>query len=160
VDGGDVTLIGDSVSLGSDQDLHRLLPGIDVHAQVGRMMEDAPDILRQLAASGQLRGTVVLALGTNGEFGPDVLDDIRSIIGGRRMVLMTVRGPFSWQDSVNSVVRTYQHDHPEVLVDDWYDTVGPHQDLLWIDHIHPRGGAGTTLFATSLAQTLAARPAT
>jgi peptidoglycan/LPS O-acetylase OafA/YrhL len=159
VDGSDVTLIGDSVSLGSDQDLHRLLPGVDVHAQVGRMMEDAPDICRQLLAEGRLRGTVVLALGTNGEFGPDVLDDIRSVIGGRRMVLMTVRGPFSWQDSVNSVVRTYQHDHPEVLVDDWYDAVAPHLDLLWIDHVHPRGGAGTTLFASSLEQTLAARPA-
>ncbi len=158
VDGGDVTLIGDSVSLGSDQDLHRLLPGIDVHAKVGRMMEDAPDICAQLLAQGRLRGTVVLALGTNAEFGPDVLDHVRSVIGGRRMVLMTVRGPFTWQHSVNSVVRTYQHDHPEVLVDDWYDAVAPHLDLLWIDHVHPRGGAGTTLFASSLAWTLTARP--
>jgi hypothetical protein len=157
-DGSDVTMIGDSISLGSAPDLHRVLPGIDLHAEVGRMMEDAPGICAQLLARHELRGTVVLALGTNAEFGADVLDHIRSVIGQRRMVLMTVRGPFSWQDTVNNVVLDYRHDHPQVLVDDWYDTIQAHQDLLWIDHVHPRGGAGTALFAAGVADTLAAGP--
>ena len=155
-DGSDVTMIGDSVTLGSAQDLHRLLPGISLHAEVGRMMEAAPDICRQLLAADQLRGTVVLALGTNAYFGAEDLDRVRAVIGARRMVLTTVRGPFSWQDDVNSVVRAYQRQHPGVLLDDWYTTVAPHQDLLWTDHVHPLGGAGTTLFATGLATTLTA----
>ncbi len=155
-DGSDVTMIGDSLSLGSSPDLHRLLPGIDLHAEVGRMMESAPDLCARLLAAHRLRGTVVLALGTNAEFGADVLDRVRAVIGSRRMVLMTVRGPFPWQDEVDAVVRAYHRDHPEVVLDDWYAAAQSHQDLLWIDHIHPRGGAGTTLFATRLAAALTA----
>jgi peptidoglycan/LPS O-acetylase OafA/YrhL len=155
-DGSDVTMIGDSLSLGSSPDLHRLLPGIDLHAEVGRMMESAPDLCARLLAAHRLRGTVVLALGTNAEFGADVLDDVRAVIGARRMVLMTVRGPFPWQDEVNAVVRAYHRDHPEVVVDDWYAAAQSHQDLLWIDHTHPRGGAGTALFAGRLAASLTA----
>lgn len=153
-EGRDVTMIGDSISLGSAPDLDRVLPGIDLHAEVGRMMDSAPDVCAQLLAAGRLRHTVVLALGTNAEYGADVLDRVRAVIGPRTMVLMTVRGPFAWQDEVNSVVRAYHDRHPEVLLDDWYATANAHQDLLWIDHTHPRGGAGTTLFATSLAATL------
>jgi peptidoglycan/LPS O-acetylase OafA/YrhL len=153
-DGRDITMIGDSVTLGSALDLHRVLPGIELDAEVGRMMESAPDICGRLLAEDRLRGTVVLALGTNAVFSDDDLDRVRAVIGARRLVLTTVRGPFSWQDSVNAVVRDYHQRHPEVLLDDWYTTVAPHQDLLWTDHIHPRGGAGTTLFATSLAATL------
>ncbi|MEV7472020.1 acyltransferase family protein, partial [Streptomyces kronopolitis] len=158
VDGSGVTIIGDSVTLGSAPDLHRILPGISLYAEVGRMMESASDLCRQLIAEHRLRGTVVLALGTNANFAPEDLDHVRAAIGARRLVLTTVRGPFPWQDDVNSVVRAYHRNHPEVLLDDWYTTVEPHQDLLWIDHTHPRGGAGTTLFATSLAATLTASP--
>ncbi len=154
-EGADVTMIGDSVTLGSSPDLHRVLPGIELHAEVGRMMQAAPGICARLLAEHRLRGTVVLALGTNAEFGSDDLDAVRAAIGPRRLVLTTVRGPFSWQDEVNTVVRDYHRRHPDVLLDDWYAAVAPHLDLLWIDHVHPRGGAGTTLFATSLANTLA-----
>lgn len=157
VDGSDVTVIGDSVTLGSAPDLHRILPGISLNAEVGRMMQSAPALCRQLLAEHRLRGTIVLALGTNANFAPEDLDHVRATIGARRLVLTTVRGPFPWQDSVNSVVRAYHRHHPDVLLDDWYTVSGPHQDLLWIDHIHPRG-AGTTLFATSLATTLTASP--
>lgn len=156
VDGSDITMIGDSITLGSAQDLHRVLPGIQLYAQVGRMMEDAPDICAQLLAQHRLRGTVVLALGTNATFSTQDVDHVRAVVGDRRIVLTTVRGPFPWQDSVNSAVRDYHADHPEVLLDDWYSTVATHLGLLWIDHVHPRGGAGTTLFATSLADTLTA----
>jgi peptidoglycan/LPS O-acetylase OafA/YrhL len=156
VDGRDITMIGDSITLGSAQDLDRVLPGIDLYAQVGRMMEQAPDICARLLAQHRLRGTVVLALGTNATFGSDDVDRVRSVVGDRRIVLTTVRGPFPWQDSVNSTVRAYHARHPEVLLDDWYTTVAPHLDLLWIDHVHPRGGAGTSLFATGLADTLTA----
>jgi hypothetical protein len=152
-------MLGDSISLGASPDLHRVLPGLDLHAEVGRMMESAPGLCARLLAKGQLRGTVVLALGTNAEFDADVLDRVRAAIGTRTMVLMTVRGPFGWQDEVNSVVRAYHRQHPEVLLDDWYATAGAHQGLLWIDHTHPRGGAGTTLFARSLAATLSQRRA-
>jgi hypothetical protein len=155
VDGSDVTVIGDSITLGSAEDLHRLLPGIRLYAQVGRMMEDAPDICAQLLARHELRGTVVLALGTNATFGAQDVDRVREVVGDRRIVLTTVRGPFPWQDSVNSTVRDYHARHPEVLLDDWYTDVAGHLDLLWIDHVHPRGGAGTSLFATGLADTLA-----
>ncbi|SEG76598.1 peptidoglycan-N-acetylmuramate O-acetyltransferase [Actinacidiphila yanglinensis] len=155
VDGSDITMIGDSITLGSAQDLHRVLPGIDLHAEVGRMMEQAPGICAQLLAEHRLRGTVVLALGTNATFDAWDVDRVRAVVGDRRIVLTTVRGPFPWQDSVNTAVRDYHSRHPEVLLDDWYTTVASHLDLLWIDHIHPRGGAGTSLFATSLADTLA-----
>ncbi len=155
VDGSDVTVIGDSITLGSAEDLHRLLPGVRLYAQVGRMMEDAPDICAQLLARHELRGTVVLALGTNATFGAQDVDRVREVVGDRRIVLTTVRGPFPWQDSVNSTVRDYHARHPEVLLDDWYTDVAGHLDLLWIDHVHPRGGAGTSLFATGLADTLA-----
>jgi hypothetical protein len=153
-DGRDITMIGDSITLGSAPDLHRILPGIGLDAEVGRMMESAPDICGRLLAEHRLRGTVVLALGTNAVFSSDDLDHVRAVVGSRRLVLTTVRGPFPWQDSVNTVVRDYHQRHPDVLLDDWYTTVEPHQDLLWIDHVHPRGGAGTTLFATGIADTL------
>ncbi len=136
VDGSDITMIGDSVTLGSAPDLHRVLPGISLDAEVGRMMESAPDLCRRLLAEHRLRGTVVLALGTNAIFGPEDLDHVRAVIGARRLVLTTVRGPFPWQNGVNSVVRAYRRDHPDVLLDDWYTTVEPAPGPA-VDRPHP-----------------------
>jgi peptidoglycan/LPS O-acetylase OafA/YrhL len=156
VGGGQISAVGDSVMLASAPALLERYPGVQIDAKVSRSMYAAPGILRSLAAAGQLRPYVVLALGTNGPIDTGSLDEVRSIIGPKRsLILVNAFAPRSWIPGVNHTLATYAATHPGVLVADWSDAIAPRVDLLAGDHIHP-GMAGGRIFSTAVAKAVAA----
>ena len=96
------TAVGDSVMVGAAPVLaERLGPALTVDAEVGRQMEDAAAVVRDLAGAGRLGEVVVLHLGNNGPFDGALLDEVLATIGpDRKVLLVTVAVPRRWEGEV------------------------------------------------------------
>jgi peptidoglycan/LPS O-acetylase OafA/YrhL len=151
VAGTEITAVGDSVMLAAAPALMEQFPGIQVDASVSRSMYAAPGIVQQLAASGQLRRYVVVALGTNGAVDRATLDQVEGIVGpDRDLILVNAHAPRDWVPGVNAELQSFASEHPAVELADWTDSIGAHEDLLAGDRIHP-GSAGGRIFAETVA---------
>jgi len=151
VTGDQISAVGDSVMLASAGGLMERLPGIQVDAEVSRPMRAGPGIVERLAAAGELRRYVVIALGTNGPVDHDALDRIAADLGpDRSLVLVNAYAPRDWIPGVNADLQAFAAARPDVVVADWAGAIAPHEDLLAGDHIHP-GDAGGRIFADTVA---------
>ncbi|MDO8338131.1 MAG: acetyltransferase, partial [Microcella sp.] len=148
--GEEVLAIGDSVMLASVPALQERFPGIAIDAAVSRQMRQAPEILRGLAERGELRPTVVVALGTNGPIEAATLDEVRRILGPEReLVLVTTHAPRGWTDEVNSTLAAFADRYRAVELSDWRSAIQSRLDLLAGDQIHP-GPTGGKVYAEAL----------
>jgi Domain of unknown function (DUF4214) len=120
---GGVLAVGDSVMLGASGALQEAIPGIDVDAAVSRQFSTGIDILRSRRDSGQLPGTVVVHLGTNGTIGSELCDALMDVLAGRRVVLVTLHVPRSWEAGNNAVLRDCAFRHGAGIAD-WSSTAG------------------------------------
>ena len=144
--GKQTTVIGDSVTLASAKGLLAVLPGIDIRAEIGEQMWDAPDVVGRLQASGELRPVVVIALGTNGDFNSDTLDEVVEAAGpGHVFVFVTAHADRDWIPSVNAKLRGLSEDQRSVAVADWDEAASEVTDFA-SDGIHP-GPQGGRAFA-------------
>jgi hypothetical protein len=109
--------------LGSSGALQGAIPGIDVDATVSRQFSTGIDILRSRRDSGQLPGTVVVHLGTNGTIGSDSCDALMDVLAGRRVVLVTLHVPRSWEADNNAVLRDCAFRHGAGIAD-WSSIAG------------------------------------
>jgi len=100
-----VLAVGDSVMLGGAEALRGRVPGVEVDAAVSRQFGTGIDILRSRRDSGQLPGTIVVHLGTNGSIGGESCDALMDVLAGRRVVLVTLHVPRSWEAGNNAVLR-------------------------------------------------------
>ena len=95
MDGHDITVVGDSVTVGSTPALQQALPGVVVDAKTSRFIQDVPQIVSQLKAQGQLRRFVVISANTNAAATQDSFEQIAAAAGeGHVLVIMTgIRRP-------------------------------------------------------------------
>ena len=114
---GGVLAIGDSVMLGASDALSSAIGAITVDAVVSRQFSTGVEIIGSLAASGQLPGTVIVHLGTNGEIGSGDCEQMMSMLTGRRVVLVTLEVPRAWEDGNNAVIRSCAASHGATLAD-------------------------------------------
>lgn len=146
LEGSAVTALGDSVMLAAAPQLVSEMPGIDVHAEVGRQMVDAPALAATLEQEGKLRPVVVIGLGTNGDFDLGVLQELAGVVGpDRRLLLITAHGPRDWVGPVNDKLRTFAKEQENVHLRDWDRAAGEVADFA-PDGIHP-GPHGGQLYA-------------
>lgn len=154
ITGDQISAVGDSVMLASAGGLIERFPGIQIDAKVSRSAWAGPGIVQGLAASGQLRRYVVIALGTNGPVNQGSLETMAQIAGpGRSLVLVNAFAPRDWIPGVNADLAAFAKSHPGVVVADWSTAISGHADLLAGDGIHP-GAAGGRIFADTVAATL------
>jgi len=101
-EGGQVTWIGDSLSSSSyaGPQIQAKLPGVDLYAVGGREFdglgkdpESGVELLRRLEACGELRGYVVLALGTNNHHPPHFVDYDNRLDAARIEAAIKIAGP-------------------------------------------------------------------
>jgi hypothetical protein len=140
--------IGDSVMLGARGALKET--GFGVDAIESRQAYSGPALLRQRA--GALPTNVVVHLGTNGTYPLATCKALVKAAGPeRRVFLVTIHVPRSWERVNNKVIRECDAAFPEdrVHVIDWDRAVSAHPAWLYKDGIHlrPAGGAA---FATLL----------
>ncbi|MCH6231764.1 acetyltransferase [Microbacterium sp. CFH 31415] len=152
--GGEISAVGDSVMLASVPALFERLPGIQVDAEVSRSTWAGPGILEGLAARGELRRYVVVALGTNGPVDQDALARMAEIAGSdRHLILVNAYAPRDWIPGVNADLAAFAKSHPGVVVADWSAAISSRTDLLAGDSIHPDAG-GATVFAEMVARSV------
>lgn len=138
VTGKQVTAIGDSVMAASAMALAAAMPGIYIDAKPDREMPAGLAIVRRLAATGRLRPVVVIGLGTNYLVTTRQLNELMSILGpDRKLVLINTYVQDGWSKQVNATEAAFIRQHPQVTPADWYDTIKNRMNLLWPDHIHP-----------------------
>ena len=145
-----VFAIGDSVMLGSADALHAALPGITVDAEVSRQFAEGVAIIELLAAAGRLPDTVVVHLGTNGSIAAERCDQLMTAAAGRRVVLLTLEVPRSWEAGNNGVLRDCAARHGAAIAD-WNVVAEPR--VLAGDGFHVRGD-GARRYASLVAATI------
>jgi peptidoglycan/LPS O-acetylase OafA/YrhL len=163
IHGRQVTAIGDSVMLASAQQLHGVLPGIYIDAQVSRQMAAGLAEVSSLATEGLLRHVVIVGLGTNGTVTSGQIHDLLAEIGpGRKLVLVNTYEARPWEHADNSVIGAAARRYPNVVLANWHATIVHRTSLLWGDGVHPRP-PGARLYARVVAaavqSTASARPA-
>jgi hypothetical protein len=147
---GGVLGIGDSVMLGGESALQADIPGMTVDAVVSRQYSTLPIVVAAHARAGQLPGTVVIHLGTNGTISGATCDSVMRQLGNRRVVMVTLTVPRTWQDGNNATIQACAARNDAALVD-WHAASAGHPELLAPDGYHLRA-AGARLYASLIAQ--------
>jgi len=146
---GRVLAVGDSVMLGASPELRAAFGrNMVIDAAVSRQFSQGyADVLNDERIAHA--STVVVHLGTNGfvDFGnlKAMLDGLRGV---PRVVLVNVRVPKIWQDSVNEALAYAAKHWPNVIVADWHSVANANQGLL-VDGVHP-DPAGARLYAATI----------
>lgn len=158
ITGEDITVIGDSISLGASSGLTEAFPGIAIDAQVSRSFQVAPSIVDTLSASGMLRNVVIVSLATNGLVTDEDIDELVNHLGtGRALVLVTAFGPArcTWIPPANEAIHRAAGRYAHVVVADWNALIAGRTDLLADDLVHPAGSEGVALYLEAIMQALA-----
>ncbi len=119
-----VTLIGDSVMLGSQNALStRLGTDVWIDAVVGRRMGDLFAVVDDLSARGKLAPTVVVHLGSNQPYEAAVFDDVMNTLlahGVQRVIFVNVRRPARWVEGLNWRMAEGVARYPQAQLVDWF----------------------------------------
>jgi hypothetical protein len=102
---GGVLALGDSVMLGAANALAEAIGGVEVDAAVSRQFTTGLELLLARRDEGRLPGTVVVHLGTNGSVAGETCDALMDALAGRRVLLVTLQVPRSWEAGNNAILR-------------------------------------------------------
>ncbi len=146
--------VGASVMLAAQPALQRALGRrARIDAKVGRQPGDIVDRLDDYARADALPDRVVVQIGENGPLWYAELDRLHRILRHvRRVVLVNVRVPRSWESQSNAALREATEDWPQARIADWYGaSAGP--GLLYDDRTHPTP-AGEEAYAAAVKRAL------
>ena len=155
VDGSQVTIVGDSVTLASSIALGEAMPQALVNAEVSRTSAAALPVVKQMVDSGQMRDVLVLSVTANSTFTVDQLEQLKASVspnGERKIVLVTGVGPanLTWIEPSNQVIREFAAQNPDtVFIADWQAAAKGHPEYLVSDGVHPQG-EGLTVYAQTV----------
>ena len=152
-----ITLIGDSVLLGSVKEVQAAFPNAYIEAEESRQAYEVADLFRQMIANGTMANRVVIALGTNGYFDISFGQELMDLLGPDREVYwITVYGEFlQWEASTNQVIYELASQYPSLKIVDWESQVKNHREWIIDDGIHPDIG-GRDQYARILKETIEA----
>jgi hypothetical protein len=137
--------------LAAAQELHSVLPGVYIDAQVSRQMAAGLAEVSSLATEGLLRHVVIVGLGTNGTVTSGQIRDLMAEIGpSRKLVLVNTYEARPWEHADNSVIGAAARRYPNVVLANWHATIAHRTSLLWEDGVHPRA-SGARLYAKVVA---------
>lgn len=122
----EITIIGDSLTVGAQNYIKQQIPDVVIDAKVGRKFQEAMVRIKDLESKGLLGRVVVIALGTNGTFtveeGLKVIDYLQS--KGRKVIFINAKVPRWWESEVNKNYQILKTIRPSVEVIDWYNLSG------------------------------------
>ncbi|MTD91182.1 acyltransferase family protein [Corynebacterium aurimucosum] len=152
--GTEINAVGDSVMLAASEALNERFPGILIDAEVSRQYAEAIAEVRQLKESGQLRSTVFVGLGTNGSAADGEMDELLTILGSDRTVILVVPyGERDWMGQARAEIIEAAKEHDNVYVADWCGMAQENPALLYDDGVHPQA-EGAALYVQALSDAL------
>lgn len=137
--GEELTGIGDSMIVTSRDGLGYAFPGINYIAKSNRQWGDAPGLVKDGVASGEIRRAVILDYGTNaGVPDPDLVRQTIDLLGPERMiVLVNLYGTSTFIDEANATLAAIADEYPNVRIADWHGAVMKDPSILQADQTHP-----------------------
>ncbi|MDK8299354.1 MAG: acyltransferase family protein [Actinomycetaceae bacterium UMB1218B] len=157
VTGEEITIIGDSVTLGSSAALSEAFPGVYVDAEVSRSVLAAGPIIDSLNAQGLLREYVVISLATNAVVTDDQIDALVAQIGPeRKLILVTAFGPArtTWIPPANDTIWRAATRYRNVFAADWANPISRHPEDLAGDSVHPATDQGHQIYVEAIRSAL------
>ena len=157
VTGEEITIIGDSVTLGSSAALSEAFPGVYVDAEVSRSVLAAGPIIDSLNAQGLLREYVVISLATNSAVTDDQIDALVAQIGPeRKLILVTAFGPArtTWIPPSNDTIWRAATRYRNVFAADWANPISRHPEDLAGDSVHPATDQGHQIYVEAIRSAL------
>ena len=161
-----VTMIGDSVMLGSSPGILELMPEAHIDALSSRNVCEGFEVAQQLQQTGQLSDVVVVALGTNGpllEYEPYAsgMQNLLKVLGTERQIFwVTVYCSYSeWMAMNNQYLAELEKTRTNFHLIDWYPLALNNPAWLYSDGTHPNMDGAiqyAKLIHDTLAQTLQA----
>ena len=117
----EITIIGDSLTVGAEKYIRYYIPNAVIDAKVGRRFQKAMDRILDLESKGLLKDIVVIALGTNGCFtvreGLKVIDYLQS--RNKKVVFVNTKVPRWWESDVNNTYEELKRLKPNIIIIDW-----------------------------------------
>lgn len=167
VNGSKVTMIGDSITVHSQNELKDTIKGIDIDAKSGTYFETDSSYgkggINRLKAKGSgMRDIVVFAMGTNGGVTQDMVDNLIKVTGEKRKVVLMTEyiddgsGKATNQTQKrNAEVKKAAARYENIVIADWYNAVkstpSKYIDMSDSCHCHPTA-EGRKLFARTIAK--------
>lgn len=143
-----VSVIGDSVLLGSVYQMARVFPNLDLDAAMGRQASTFVGIIRGRFETGGLGRTVVLQAGNNGPVSRAQVDEMLWLLQDvEKVVVINVTVPRPWQDSNNRVIAAAVQEFGNARLVDWHSVSRDQPELFASDGVHLTREGVSTLVA-------------
>ena len=152
---GWIAAIGDSVMLGSKEELEmRIGPGT-VDATVSRQFLDAPGLVRDLLDREVPPQVIITALGTNGAVQARHFDELMAVAADvPLMVFVNVHVPTrNWEATSNREIAAGVERYDNAVLVDWFTPTDGRPDLFAADNFHPTQ-VGRVIYAELVAEAL------
>lgn len=150
-----ISMVGDSLTVGSEYGFKEIFPKINLDAQVGRQATAGPAILSAWADQGQLAHTVIVELGTNGRITADLVAQIEQICGAKRRIFWVGVNAVGreWESDDNALMRKMARKYSNLTFVNWYAESQSHEDWFNDDAVHPNA-KGQKYFFTFVAKSV------
>ena len=133
----DVVLIGDSVSLGANEQLNAAFPHGMIDTRGERQVDEAIEVLEGYLEQGVVGDQVVISIGTNGVLSHESMDTILKDVGSdRQLWFVNMRSPNAKDVDNNALIDEYVAANENVHLIDWYSATQGHDEWLIEDGIH------------------------
>jgi hypothetical protein len=133
-----ITVIGDSVFLGASQSFKKIYKDAVIDAKISRQVFEAIDIAKKLNKKGKLGDTVIISLGTNGNFNEATGQQLIDYLGKDRTIYwVNVYGEnLDTQKDVNNTIDNLVSKNDNVYLINWAKKAKKHPDWFYQDGIH------------------------
>ena len=133
----DVVLIGDSVSLGANEQLNEKFPHGLMDTKGSRQAPEALSALQEYVNNGVVGDDVVWSIGTNGILDEDLMNSLIDTVGNNRTLwLVNIRTPNAKDVDNNALIDEYVKKYDNVKLIDWLGASQGHDDWFGDDGIH------------------------
>lgn len=149
-----VTAVGDSVLLDAAPDLQKYIPDMQVDAQVGRQLNDSVQLIKDKKANGELGDVVIIALGTNGSFKWETLQELLKPLKGKKVFLVNTIVPKVWQKDVNDTLAKAARTYSNVYLVNWNQLGAGQTGWFYKDGTH-MNKEGSQVYANNVIKVIA-----
>ncbi len=133
----DITMVGDSVSLRAVDAFTQMFPHGHIDAAMNRQFTAGVEVYRSLVDQGLAGRIAVFALGTNGPFTSENVDELMKLAGKKRIVaFVNNRAARPWCEPNNRVLSDAAGRYDNVILIDWFAHSANRNDLFDGDGIH------------------------
>lgn len=145
-----ISVIGDSVFLGAAPSFQKIQKNVVIDAKISRQVRHGLDVAKKLNKKGKLGSTVIISLGTNGNFNPATGQALIDYLGNNRTIywINAYGKNLDIQKDVNQTILELVKKNSNVHLIPWAKEAKKHSDWFYQDgtHLNTKGQIGFSRF--------------